>query len=157
MSKKHRSATRRAGRRSSSGSPWLWIAGIGLIAVLGLGVWALSGGGGSTGGNGGLALEVDVNGAKSLRDAGAFVLDVRTQEEWQSGHVPGSTWIPLEQVESRFSEVPQGRDILVVCQSGNRSATAREMLLNKGYSRVTSLRGGLQVWQASGLPMVQGQ
>ena len=103
-----------------------------------------------------VALGASTAGAKAMSDAGAFVLDVRTQAEWLAGHVPGSTWIPLEQIESRMSEVPRTRDILVVCASGNRSATARDMLLNNGYTRVSSLRGGLQIWQAAGLPFVAG-
>lgn len=144
MSKSRRKASRRASRGTS---PWVWVAGAGLVVVVVVAVLVLS-----QGGNTGLALEVDLNNAKAMRDAGAFVLDVRRADERAIGYIPDSTWIPLDQLEGRLGEVPRDRDILVVCQSGNRSVTAREILLNHGYPRVTSLRGGVQVWQAAGLP-----
>jgi rhodanese-related sulfurtransferase len=148
MSKTRRKPSRRASRGSS---PWLWVGGIALVTVLVAAALYLS-----QGGNNGLPLEVDLNGAKAMRDAGAFVLDVRREDERGTGYVPDSTWIPLDQLQGRLGEVPRDRDILVVCQSGNRSGTAREILLNSGYARVTSLRGGVQVWQAAGYPFVTG-
>jgi len=104
----------------------------------------------------GLARQVSVAQAGELRDAGAFVLDVRTQEEWNQVHIPGSTLIPLDQLQSRISEVPKDADVLVVCRSGNRSASARDFLLQTGYPSVTSMSGGVVQWQSQGLPTVSG-
>jgi rhodanese-related sulfurtransferase len=92
----------------------------------------------------------------ALREEGAFVLDVRQPEEWVEYHVPGSTLIPLDQLESRLAEVPRDREVLVVCRSGNRSATGRDILLQAGFSEVTSLAGGLSQWKAAGHPTVSG-
>ena len=90
-----------------------------------------------------LPAEVSVADAAKKRDAGAFILDVRTPEEWNEYHVPGSTLIPLDQLSNRVAEVPKDKEVVVVCRSGNRSATGRDVLLKAGYPQVTSLAGGL--------------
>lgn len=100
-----------------------------------------------------LPAEVSVAEAAQKRAAGAFILDVRTVEEWNEYHVPGSKLIPLDQLSRRLAEVPREREIVVVCRSGNRSATARNLLLQAGYPQVTSLAGGLQTWRSAGQPV----
>jgi len=100
--------------------------------------------------------EVTVNEAASLRDQGAFVLDVREPTEWNDYHVPGSTLIPLGELASRVQEVPKDKPVVVVCRSGNRSQTGRDVLLKAGFTQVTSLAGGLKGWQAAGQPTVTG-
>ncbi len=89
-----------------------------------------------------MALEVDVQEAYTLREQGAFILDVRQPEEWEAGHIPGATLIPLGELESRVDELPQDEEIVVVCRSGNRSATGRDILLDAGFTDVTSMGGG---------------
>jgi rhodanese-related sulfurtransferase len=84
---------------------------------------------------------------------GAFVLDVRTQEEWNEFHAPNTTLIPLDQLASRLNEVPRDRQIVVVCRSGNRSQQGQDILLNAGFEQVTSMTGGLNEWRASGYPV----
>lgn len=103
-----------------------------------------------------LPLEVDVSTAASLRDTGAFMLDVREPEEWNAGHIPGATLIPLGQLASRVAEVPTDREVVVVCRSGNRSAAGRDILLGAGLASVTSLAGGMNDWAAAGLPIETG-
>jgi rhodanese-related sulfurtransferase len=103
-----------------------------------------------------LAREVSVQEAATLRDKGAFVLDVRQPDEWADYHLPDSTLIPLDQLPNRLSEVPRDQTILVVCRSGNRSAEGRDILLNAGFTSVTSMAGGLTQWRSSGLHFVEG-
>jgi len=103
-----------------------------------------------------LPLEVDVAAAATLRDGGAFVLDVRQPDEWAAGHIEGATLIPLGELASRVAEVPLDRDVVVVCRSGNRSAQGRDVLLSAGYAAVTSMAGGMNDWAASGRPVVTG-
>ena len=99
---------------------------------------------------------ISVAEAAAKRDGGAFVLDVRTPDEWNEYHIPGSTLIPLDQLETRLSEVPQGKEVVVVCRSGNRSQPGRDVLKNAGFTQVTSMSGGLKEWKAAGLPTVAG-
>jgi len=94
--------------------------------------------------------------ALALRDAGAFVLDVRQPEEWNAVHIPGATLIPLGELSSRLAEVPRDRQVLVVCRSGNRSAQGRDILLGASFPSVTSMAGGMNDWAAAGYPTTTG-
>jgi rhodanese-related sulfurtransferase len=100
-----------------------------------------------------LARDVSVSDAYRLYQNGAFVLDVRTLEEWNEFHAPNTTLIPLDQLPARINEVPRDRQIVVVCRSGNRSQQGRDILLNAGFEQVTSMTGGLNEWRASGYPV----
>ena len=83
------------------------------------------------------------------------VLDVRSAEEFQGpdGRVAGSLLIPLPELESRSSEIPTDRPLVVVCHSGSRSALATQQLLKAGREQVANLRGGLSRWAAEGYPL----
>jgi len=70
--------------------------------------------------------------------------------------VPNSTLIPLGSLASRVNEVPRDKEIVVVCRSGNRSTTGRDILRQAGFANVTSLAGGLNGWKAAGFPTVSG-
>lgn len=101
----------------------------------------------------GLPAEISVNDAYTKYQNGAFVLDVRTQEEWDEYHAPNTTLIPLDQLPTRLNEVPRDKEIVVVCRSGNRSQQGRDILLNAGFEQVTSMKGGLKEWRSSGYPV----
>jgi rhodanese-related sulfurtransferase len=101
--------------------------------------------------------EITTAEAAAKRDAGAFILDVREPDEWTNYHVPGSTLIPLGELPSRVNEVPRDKEVVVVCRSGNRSASGRDILLAAGFQQATSLQGGLTRWKAEGYPTVSGQ
>lgn len=100
-----------------------------------------------------LPATISVSEAYNMYQSGAFVLDVRTQEEWNEFHAPNTTLIPLDQLASRVNEVPRDRQVVVVCRSGNRSQQARTILLDAGFEQVTSMTGGLNEWRASGYPV----
>ena len=171
MSKKssQKTSTHRTSRRPASPPPannrlWLWI-GLGALVVVLLGALAFIPGlqaqptAGQAGpvAAAGLPDEISVQEASALRDEGAFILDVRTPEEWADHHIPGSTLIPLDELESRLNEVPQGQDVVVVCRSGNRSAAGRDILRQGGIENVTSMAGGLNQWKSAGYSTVAGQ
>ncbi len=100
-----------------------------------------------------LPAEISVSEAYDKYQSGAYLLDVRTQEEWDEFHAPNTTLIPLDQLSSRLNEIPHGKEIVVVCRSGNRSQQGRDILLNGGFEQVTSMQGGLNEWRASGYPV----
>lgn len=104
-----------------------------------------------------LAPEVDVAAASALQGNGAFMLDVREPDEWAAGHIDGATLIPLGELEARVAEVPTDRQVVVVCRSGNRSATGRDILLGAGHPSATSMAGGMNAWAAAGNEVVTGQ
>jgi len=104
-----------------------------------------------------IELEVSVDEAASLREQGAFILDVRELSEWSGdGHISGATLIPLAELPNRLSELPKDKTIVVVCRSGNRSAQGRDILKNAGWVQVTSMAGGMKAWIAAGLDFVTG-
>ena len=103
-----------------------------------------------------LATTVSVDEAYELYQEGVFFLDVRTQEEWNDFHAPNSTLIPLDQLPNRLDELPSDQPIVVVCRSGNRSQSGRDILLEAGFSEVASMSGGLTEWVSQGYPSVSG-
>lgn len=81
-----------------------------------------------------------------------LLLDVRTSEEFATGHVHGAVNIPVEELQDRLSEVSRDEPVVVYCHSGNRSAQAAQMLTQAGYTDVYDL-GGVNDWTAQGFPL----
>lgn len=86
------------------------------------------------------------------REKVCFV-DVRTEDEFKSGHVPGATCVPLDRIECGTTEIPKDKLVILSCQSGKRSARARELLQAKGYDNLVEMDGGFHAWTAHGLPV----
>lgn len=84
---------------------------------------------------------------------GAFLLDVREPDEWQAGHAPQAYHIPLGDLESRWSEIPAGKEVICVCRGGGRSARAAAALATVGLPTV-NLAGGMRAWDGANLPVV---
>lgn len=122
----------------------------GMIAIVALLVYLIASTSGAATST--LAREVGVDQAYEMYQNGVFVLDVRTQEEWDEYHAPNTTLIPLDQLQARINEVPKDQEILVVCRSGNRSQEGRDILLAAGYN-AASMTGGLREWYARGYPI----
>ena len=99
-----------------------------------------------------LPADIDVDQAYQLVEDGAFLLDVRTPEEWNDFHAPQATLIPLDELASRVDEVPADQDIVVICRSGNRSQVGRDTFLAAGHPSVTSVDGGMNAWRDAGYP-----
>ena len=87
--------------------------------------------------------------AKKLMDTEQdyVILDVRTREEYESGHIPGALLIPDTEIDERAENELKNKDqlILVYCRSGNRSKTASEKLEKLGYTRIREF-GGIKDW-----------
>ena len=101
----------------------------------------------------GSSLEIPVEEAYQKYPDDAFFLDVREPEEWDSFHIPNTTHIPLNDLPNRLSELPQGILIVVVCNSGNRSKLGRDLLLQEGFTDVTSMAGGVTGWSNMNYPI----
>jgi len=85
----------------------------------------------------------------------ALVLDVREESEFHAGHIRGAKLIPLIKLKDRIGELERFREqpIVVVCRSGNRSATASALLGNREFGQTYSLTGGMMAWQKADLPV----
>lgn len=95
-------------------------------------------------------LDLSAQEAYQLYQEGIYLLDVRTPEEFQAGHLPGATLIPLDQLEVRYSELPQNEPILVYCRSGNRSKQAQNFLQEAGFSEIYNMETGINSWIQAG-------
>lgn len=86
-------------------------------------------------------------------DEATYVLDVRSPEEYASGHVPGAVNIPYDQIASRIAEVPKDKDVVLYCKSGRRAGIAAEVLAGQGYTRLQHLEGDIVAWVDKGRPV----
>jgi len=100
---------------------------------------------------------ITVQEAQGKRENGAFMLDVRTIEEWNAGHIPGATLIPLDQLSARYIELPVDQEIVIYCRSGNRSAQALSLLTDIGISDIYNMDGGINNWISAGYEVVTGE
>jgi rhodanese-related sulfurtransferase len=104
--------------------------------------------------------ETDVPAVKARLDAGeAFhLIDVREDNEWAKGHLPGAIHLGrgiLERdIETRFPD--RGADIVLYCGGGYRSALAADNLQRMGYGQVSSMDGGFSGWVAAGHSVITG-
>jgi len=99
--------------------------------------------------------DITVQQAKEMIDRGeVFILDVRTQEEYDAGHIKGSTLIPVQELDKRLNEIPKDRKILVYCRTGHRSTQASEILVNNGFKEVYNMKGGIEEWIKAGYGVV---
>jgi len=85
----------------------------------------------------------------------ALFLDVREVDEWNQFHIPGATLIPLGELPTRLSELSKDQQIVVYCRSGNRSQSGRDILLDAGFTNVTSMEGGINEWYQRNYPVEQ--
>ena len=84
------------------------------------------------------------------KDDAITVIDVREDFEWDAGHIPGATWIPLGELPERLDEVPTDGPVVMVCRSGNRSSQALNLLQNQGFENAHNMLGGMNAWSAAG-------
>lgn len=100
----------------------------------------------------------------NLQERPVLVVDVREPDEYAQGHIEGALNIPRGLLEGaadpgykhRHPKLCQARNeaILLYCQSGGRSALAADTLQQMGFGHVYNLAGGIECWEAEGLPLV---
>lgn len=83
---------------------------------------------------------------------GAWLLDVREDDEWAAGYAPGARHISLGELGARSDEIPRSEAVYVICRSGHRSGRAARALANAGWDAI-NVAGGMQDWAAVGRPM----
>ncbi len=101
------------------------------------------------------APSISVTELHARRDAGAgpVVIDVRTPDEYASGHIPGAINIPFDEVAERIAEIETPQGVALYCMVGPRARKGETALLAAGYAKVLHIEGGLAAWQAAGLPV----
>jgi len=101
--------------------------------------------------------DVTVEQAKTLIESmpSLVILDVRTLGEYDEGHIEGAIIIPVQELEERVSELSKEDEILVYCRTGNRSATAVNILNDNGFTKIFHMFNGITAWIQAGYPTVK--
>lgn len=91
-----------------------------------------------------------------IKQVDALLLDVRTSQEFRSGHIKGAKLLPIAELENRMGEITDWKDrqILVYCHSGTRSAKACRILKKNGFGKLANLNGGILSWKSMGYKTV---
>jgi rhodanese-related sulfurtransferase len=85
--------------------------------------------------------------------AGVYLLDVREDDEWVAGHAPEAIHVRLGELGARLDELPQDREVYVICRTGNRSGYATQALLGGGLHAI-NVADGMTGWAVAGRPMI---
>lgn len=101
--------------------------------------------------NSSLETKVNIEQAKKLIDENKelIILDVRTKEEYDSGHIKNAILIPYDQINQNIDRIKQYKDkpVLVYCRTGRRSAIAVKVLIDNGYSKIYHMYEGITMWK----------
>jgi hydroxyacylglutathione hydrolase len=101
--------------------------------------------------------QITVKELESRRQAdGLRVLDVRRETEWESGHIQGAEWYPLDRFKASLPPLEHDQTIAVHCKGGYRSVIACSLLQRAGYKNVINVIGGFDAWQQANLPVERG-
>ncbi len=95
--------------------------------------------------------------ADLIKNEGPLILDVRTQNEYNRGHLHSSVLIPVQELQSRYKELDhhKDREILIYCATGNRSTVASKILIDNGFKHIVNMRGGIYDWSKKNYPVVR--
>lgn len=96
--------------------------------------------------------------ADTVADPAVVVLDVRTPEEFATGHLANAINIDAQSAafDAQISMLDQSKTYAVYCRSGNRSQGAVAKMADAGFTNIVELESGIVGWQAAGLPVVNG-
>jgi len=92
---------------------------------------------------------------KAIAQSGAQILDVRTASEYQSGHIANAlqaNWLDPEEFKMRTQHLDKEKTVYIYCQSGGRSASAQQVLIQAGF-KVVNLEGGMSNWKMQQMPV----
>lgn len=92
-----------------------------------------------------------------IKNVDPLILDVRTEGEYKNGHLENSKLIPLQVIQSEYTQILDYKDkpVLVYCASGNRSVVASRVLIEQGFTKVYNLKRGIGEWYREGNKIVK--
>ena len=88
-----------------------------------------------------------------------LLIDVRTEDEFVDGHVPGAINIPHKELEQRLAELSgvKNSQVVLYCRSGKRAGIAKELLEKNGFTQLDHLTGDYIAWNKKELPLIKGE
>lgn len=127
--------------------PWLWAALALALAALGLNEWVLASG---------TRRPLSASEAVRLMNThDAVVVDIRSAADYKKNHIINAVHVPVAGIDDRAGEISKDTSRTIICYSGpgNQAAQAADKLRKLGYTNVYTLRGGINAWEADGLPL----
>jgi rhodanese-related sulfurtransferase len=98
-----------------------------------------------------LPRDVDVQTVQALLGReDVLMIDVREQYEYDEGHIPGITLIPMSELPDRLDEIPADVPVILACRSGNRSNQMALYLEQQGFDNIHNMLGGILAWEQAG-------
>jgi len=97
--------------------------------------------------------EIEPSQVKERQAAGALLIDVREDYEYQAGHAPGAKLVPLGRLSQHLPKLSKDHEVVFICQSGSRSSVATDMARRAGFTRALNAKGGMNAWSRAGLPI----
>ncbi len=79
---------------------------------------------------------------------GVMLIDTRTTKEYLAGHIPGAVHVPLTDIGTKAKKIKKDKEVVVYCQSGNRSIWAIKRLMGMGFTNLWNLKGGYRAWKS---------
>jgi rhodanese-related sulfurtransferase len=101
--------------------------------------------------------KVTADEAVALQRSGMALVDVREPSEFKRGHARGARNVTLAQVRNGARRIDSSRPVIVICESGHRSAAAARALAKQGMTEIHDVRGGMAAWRRAGLPVNSGK
>jgi rhodanese-related sulfurtransferase len=96
--------------------------------------------------------DIEPSQVMTLVAGGSRIVDVRTTREFAGYHIAGAQHVPLDDIRRNATALPEGDNLIFVCEVGGRSAYAASLAAASGRSRIYNLDGGMQAWLHAGLP-----
>jgi len=78
---------------------------------------------------------------------GMMIIDIRTHKEYENGHIPGAIHVQLSDIGDKIKKLKKDKELVVYCQSGNRSIWAIKRLMGMGFKNLSNLKGGYHAWK----------
>lgn len=78
---------------------------------------------------------------------GIMLLDVRTNKEYERGHIPGAVHVQLSELGDKIKKLKKDKEVVVFCQNGNRSIWAIKRMMGMGFKNLSNLKGGYNAWK----------
>lgn len=100
---------------------------------------------------------IDTDTAKEHYDNNVEFLDIREQHEFDQVRIPGSTLLPMSEMNSRWKEIPKDKEVVVYCRTGNRSLVLLGQLAQMGYTNLMNLEKGIVDWHQKQYPLEFGE
>lgn len=91
--------------------------------------------------------------SEAVKSENVQFIDVRTVEEYQSGHAPKAVNMPLDNLGAELAKLDNEKPVYVICQTGRRSQIAAELMQKNGFTQLYNVKGGTSAWSSANLPL----